>query len=105
MTDPVPCGICGIYPAINRNRRPASGTTGIVKTIRQINEDIAKSPPVQPAQEDMPIRCASVMCTSDIHPMLIVKTHECGSIEDAVLIWNESMGMSLTVATAKMAQT
>jgi hypothetical protein len=71
MTEPVSCKLCGAAPAVNRSKRPLLVSGSMVA--RSEN------------------RCVSLQCTSGAHPMVIVKTHECGDEDSAVQVWNEAM--------------
>jgi hypothetical protein len=90
MTEPVSCKLCGAAPAVNRSKRPllVSGSM-VARSPKEIAEAIkANAERPKPKSEN---RCVSLQCTSGAHPMVIVKTHECGDEDSAVQVWNEAM--------------
>jgi hypothetical protein len=66
MTEPLPCPFCGAAPIIHKHRDTPN----------------AKEQGVSAGA------WAQVECASDKCAMRIVKTHRCGSADDAVAIWN-----------------
>lgn len=88
---PLNCKLCDVPPEVNRSKRPllVSGSL-VARTPQEIAAAIkANAERPKPLPED---RCVSLICASGKHPMVVVRTHECGSEEEAVRIWNAAMG-------------
>lgn len=84
------CWVCGAAPSVNRRSRPAIGGVATAKSPRQIAEEIraAKAAGIEAPVVTYPTRSVQLFCASGAHPMLRVETHECGTEEDAIKVWN-----------------
>lgn len=67
MTDILSCPFCGSAPVVHNHHAP---------------QDAAKQGIV--GNKWAQIECASAKCA-----MRMVKTHRCGSVEDAIAVWND----------------
>jgi hypothetical protein len=87
------CWVCGAAPSVNRRSRPAIGGVATAKSPKQIAAEIkaARDAGVEAPQVTYPTRSVQLFCASGVHPMLKVETHECGSEEEAIKVWNNEL--------------